>query len=88
MPSFPGASVVGRRCSSISPLLCGGEGRWTEDGQHETALLFNYVFVRSSVEGDLPDEAHASPIQFPSQVSSGGMTHFPYLSDDEMGNLR
>ena len=22
------------------------------------------------------------------RVSSGGMTHFPYLSDDEMGNLR
>ena len=51
-------------------------------------LLFNYVFVRSSVEEIFQMKRTLPLYNFLPRVSSGGMTHFPYLSDDEMGNLR
>ena len=51
-------------------------------------LLFNYVFIRSSVEEIFQMKRTLPLYNFLPRVSSGGMTHFPYLSDDEMGNLR
>ena len=51
-------------------------------------LLFNYVFVRSSVEEIFQMKRTLPLYNFLPRVSSGGMTHFPYLSDSEMGNLR
>ena len=51
-------------------------------------LLFNYVFIRSSVEEIFRMKRTLPLYNFLPRVSSGGMTHFPYLSDDEMGNLR
>ena len=51
-------------------------------------LLFNYVFVRSSVEEIFQMKRTLPLYNFLPRVSSGGMTHFPYLSVDEMGNLR
>ena len=51
-------------------------------------LLFNYVFIRSSVEEIFQMKRTLPLYNFLPRVSSGGMTHFPYLSDSEMGNLR
>ncbi|WP_394798717.1 transcription termination/antitermination protein NusG, partial [Parabacteroides distasonis] len=51
-------------------------------------LLFNYVFVRSSVEEIFQMKRTLPLYNFLPRVSSGGMAYFPYLSDDEMGNLR
>ncbi|WP_297904373.1 transcriptional regulator [uncultured Parabacteroides sp.] len=51
-------------------------------------LLFNYVFVRASVEEIFQMKRTLPLYNFLPRVSSGGITHFPYLSDDEMGNLR
>ncbi len=51
-------------------------------------LLFNYVFIRSSVEEIFRMKQHAPPVQFPSPCLFRGTPHFPYLSDSEMGNLR
>ena len=51
-------------------------------------LLFNYVFVRSSAEEIFQMKRTLPLYNFLPRVSSGGMTHFPYLSDSEMGNLR
>ena len=48
-------------------------------------LLFNYVFVRSSVEEIFQMKRTLPLYNFLPRVSSGGMTHFPYLSDSEMG---
>lgn len=51
-------------------------------------LLFNYVFVRSSVEEIFRMKQTLPLYNFLPRVSSGGTTCFPYLSDTEMGNLR
>ena len=51
-------------------------------------LLFNYVFIRSSVEEIFRMKQTLPLYNFLPRVSSGGTPHFPYLSDSEMGNLR
>ena len=51
-------------------------------------LLFNYVFVRSSVEEIFRMKRTLPLYNFLPRISSGGTAHFPYLSDAEMGNLR
>ena len=51
-------------------------------------LLFNYVFIRSSVEEIFRMKRTLPLYNFLPRISSGGTAHFPYLSDTEMGNLR
>ena len=51
-------------------------------------LLFNYVFIRSSVEEIFRMKQTLPLYNFLPRVSSGGTPHFTYLSDSEMGNLR
>jgi len=51
-------------------------------------LLFNYVFIRSSVEEIFRMKRTLPLYNFLPRVSSGDTVHFPYLSDSEMGNLR
>ena len=51
-------------------------------------LLFNYVFIRSSVE-EIFRMKQALPLyNFLPRVSSGSTTYFPHLLDQEMANLR
>ncbi len=51
-------------------------------------LLFNYVFIRSSVE-EIFRMKQALPLyNFLPRVSSGNTTYFPHLLDQEMANLR
>ena len=87
MPSFPGASVVGDVVRVFRPSYV--EVRKVDGKMVNTKrpLLFNYVFIRSSVE-EIFRMKRTLPctIFFPGFF--WGMTHFPYLSDDEMGNLR
>lgn len=50
-------------------------------------LLFNYVFIRSSVE-EIFRMKQALPLyNFLPRVSSGSTTYFPHLLDQEMANL-
>ncbi len=51
-------------------------------------LLFNYVFIRSSVEEIFRMKRTLPLYNFLPRVSSGDRSHFPYLSDGEMANLR
>ena len=63
--AFPSRASRGDVVRVFRPLLCGGEEGGRKDGKHEAApavQLRVYPVLRG---GDLPDEAHASPIQFP-----------------------
>ncbi|WP_165154759.1 transcription termination/antitermination protein NusG [Parabacteroides sp. ZJ-118] len=51
-------------------------------------LLFNYVFIRSSVEEIFRMKRTLPLYNFLPRISSGDATRFPYLSDSEMENLR
>ena len=89
MPSFPVASVAGETLFEyFAPSYV--EVRKVDGKLVNTRrpLLFNYVFIRSSVEEIFQMKRTLPLYNFLPRVSSGGMTHFPYLSDSEMGNLR
>ena len=86
--SFPAVSVVGSLVRVFLPLVCRGEEGGRQDGQHETALLYNYVFVHAS-EDEIFRLKRTLPLyNFLPRVSSGGRSYFPYLSDREMDTLR
>lgn len=51
-------------------------------------LLFNYVFIRSSVEEIFRMKRTLPLYNFLPRISSGDTFYFPYLSDSEMVNLR
>ena len=63
--AFPSRASRGDVVRVFRPLVRGGEEGGRKDGKHEAApavQLRVYPVLRG---GDLPDEAHASPIQFP-----------------------
>ena len=51
-------------------------------------LLYNYVFVRGSERGIYDLKKTLPRYNFMSRVGEGADSHFPYLSDSEMQNLR
>ncbi len=51
-------------------------------------LLYNYVFVRGSERGIYGLKKSLPRYNFMSRVGEGSESHFPYLSDAEMDNLR
>ena len=51
-------------------------------------LLYNYVFVRGSERGIYGLKKSLPRYNFMSRVGEGSESHYPYLSDAEMDNLR